>query len=92
MKKPEPKTCQCPCGEILNVPIVEDEFNGGFCYEPLNIHCPKCKRHSTWGNSRTGEVYDEGWITAADAAASQAEYERQCFEADNNELYGRGNW
>lgn len=84
-------TCTCPCGNVLPVPIIINE-EGEKEYEPLGIRCPKCKRRSTWGNSRTGRVYEEGWITASDAAASQAEYERQCFEADNNELYGRGNW
>jgi hypothetical protein len=80
-----PKTCTCPCGETLVVPLLE---NGE--YEVCGIKCPKCKRSSDGGNFITGEVL--GWITARDSAASQAEYERQMFESDNNELYGRGNW
>ena len=79
-------TTTCPCGHVLPVPFVNGE------YEPLGIHCPKCKRHSTWGNTRTGEVYKDGWITAKDSARAEAVYEAQLFDADNNELYGRGNW
>lgn len=42
------------------------------------VECHKCGRKATGGNYKT--------------AISEAEYERQCFEADMNEWYGRGEW
>ena len=80
----EKKTTNCPCGKEIEVPFVNGE------YDICGIICPECKRHSTGGNTRTGEVYD--WITQKELDIANREYEEQCFDADNNEWYGRGNW
>lgn len=84
------RTTTCPCGNELVVELRPDGGINGPGYEVCGIECDQCGRTSTGGNFRTGIV--NGWITAAAAAQSQAEYERQCWEADNNEWYGRGNW
>ena len=81
-------SCTCECGNVLDVPHVF-EF-GEWRYGVCDVFCPKCRRRSTGGNYKSGAV--TSWITERDAAISQAEYERQCFESDMNEWYGRGNW
>lgn len=89
----EPKTCECPCGHVMDVPVVDDECLGvvyDVCNQTGALTCPKCKRSATGGNYKLGEV--TSWITAREAAQSQAIYERMCFESDMNEWYGRGEW
>lgn len=93
-KMPETKpnlTTKCPCGETIAVIWGYDDLFDEYCYQICNIKCPKCGRTSTGGNCKTGEVYPD-WITPRDLARSNAEYQAQCFDADNNEFYGRGNW
>lgn len=85
-----PKSCKCPCGNEIKIPESNDYGSGEPGYDVCNIICPKCGRHSSGGNYKTGEV--SGWMTAASVARSNAEYERQLFESDMNEWYGRGNW
>lgn len=86
------KTCTCPCGHKMRVPTMldGDEWIYAVCNETDELECPKCHRHATGGNYKTGIVAN--WITAKAAAESEAEYQRQMFDADMNEFYGRGNW
>ena len=86
------KSCVCPCGERIEIPIVKSPYNNtptGFEYE-IEVECPSCSRVATGGNYLTGEV--TSWMTRQQIDASQMEYERQLFEAENNEFFGRGNW
>lgn len=78
------KTAKCPCGQIVMIPFI----NGEYCV--CEAVCPKCDRHATGGNYITGEI--TSWMTSHAIETSNAEYRRQCFEADNNEFCGRGNW
>ena len=80
----EIKTTVCKCGETVVVPFENGE------YLVCQVKCPRCKRHSTGGNYKTGEV--DSWITQQDLNRANREYQQRCFEADNNEFYGRGNW
>ncbi|HUS51835.1 MAG TPA: hypothetical protein VMZ91_16825 [Candidatus Paceibacterota bacterium] len=80
----EKKTTNCPCGKEIEVPFVNGE------YDTCNIICPECKRHSTGGNFRTGEI--TSWMTQKDLNRANEEYQRQLFDADCNEWYGRGEW
>lgn len=61
-------------------------------YQPCDSDIPGCRdcgaQVTSW-NTVTKEV--TGWLDAATIEASQAEYERQMFSADMNEMYGRGN-
>jgi len=75
----------CPCGASLPVTFTEQEG-----YDVCGVECHNCGRLSTGGNGRTGEV--DGWVTAKEAAQSQASYEAMQFDVDMNEWYGRGNW
>lgn len=90
----EAKTCVCPCGNVVDVPVIfEDSVIPAFHgeqYDVSGVECPACGRRSSGGNFKTGEV--SGWNTAASIARSNAEYERQMFESDMNEWYGRGEW
>lgn len=88
----EPKTCICPCGEELGIPIEFDEhpaFNH-WSYALYKVECHKCGNKVSGYNGRTGEV--TSWMTARQIAQSQAIYEQQQFESDMNEWYGRGEW
>jgi len=85
------KTCECPCGEIVPIHTEILPWNdGNESYAVCDIECPKCHRRSGGGNYKDGTI--SGWSTRAELDASQAEYERQCFDADMNEWYGRGEW
>ena len=79
------KNAQCPCGEIVPINL-DDEGD----YDVLNVICPKCHRHGTGGNGRTGKV--TSWMTEEAIERANEEYRYQCWDADNNEWYGRGNW
>jgi hypothetical protein len=78
------KTIKCPCGNEIEVSFVNGE------YDICNIICPKCSRHSTGGNMKTGEV--TSWMTQRNLDRANEEYRQMCFDADCNEFYGRGNW
>jgi hypothetical protein len=69
-----------PCPECGGTIIVEDGWPR---------RCADCGQVVTGWNENTGAITDT--ITARQAAESQAEYERQMFSAEMNELYGRGN-
>lgn len=92
----ENKSCTCPCGHVIAVPVTyhgDDSWyadTNGYAYNVSDIVCPNCSRRSTGGNWKTGEV--TSWITERAAYESQMEYERQSFESDMNEWYGRGEW
>jgi len=82
------KSTQCPCGAMITVPFIN---NGGAGeYDICNLECTDCGRVSTGGNFKTGIV--TSWITRKSLNAANAEYQAQCFDADNNEFFGRGNW
>ncbi len=89
------KTTKCPCGQVITVPpATADQISQGFAsahgYDVASIVCPKCNRHVTSGNTHTGEI--SGWMTQKAINRANADYRQQCFESDNNEFYGRGNW
>ena len=87
------KTCVCPCGHEMDVPVIDDACLGVIydtCNETGGLTCPKCHRSACGGNYKTGEI--SSWITAKAAAESEAIYEQQMFESDMNEWYGRGEW
>ena len=91
MNVTEPKTCKCDCGHEMPVPIIPAmDGSGGTEYDVCTIVCPKCRRKANGGNYRHGTV--DSWITPKALAESQREYERQLYEADCNEFYGRGEW
>jgi hypothetical protein len=69
----------------VHVEVLHDES-----YDVCGVECPACGRRSSGGNALTGVV--NGWNTAREIAESQAEYERQMFDCDMNEWYGRGEW
>lgn len=84
------KTCTCgKCGhEGIEVPVVSNtwlEIPAEWVYETCGIECPNCKAHSTGGNFKTGVV--DCWITARDAAISEAIYQNQLIEADIREAW-----
>ena len=90
-----PKETNCPCGEVVTIPLLTVEQQKLPCYEDWDgydyhsTECNECGRRACGWNSREGTITD--WITPADADASEREYERQLFSADMNEMYGRGN-
>lgn len=85
------KSTTCPCGQTIQLRVVKPCLHGNeYEYDVCGVICPKCHRHGTGGNYRTGEV--TSWLTAKQIAESEAEYQRQSFEADMNEWYGRGEW
>ena len=79
-----PKNTICPCGETVVVPFSNGEF---LIHE---VECPKCSRKATSGNWKTGEV--DGWMTRAAIDRVNDEFAYHQWTADNNEIYGRGNW
>ena len=79
------KTCTCPCGNVIALGFDRDGD-----YDVCGVECEKCGRRSSGGNGLHGTIF--GWMTAREVASSNAEYERQCIDADNNDFYGRGNW
>ena len=61
------KKAICDCGAEVVVPMNEDGS-----YIVCNVECPKCDRHSTGGNTRSGEIH--WWITAKESFDCQMEY------------------
>ena len=89
--KTDEKTCTCDCGHEMIVPLIMSlDGSGGTEYDVCGLVCPKCRRRANGGNYRQGTV--AGWITPRALAESQREYERQLYESDCNEFYGRGEW
>jgi len=88
------KTGTCPCGEIIDIPVMLNPHplssSDKYRYDVCDIECPECGRRSGGGNMGDGTV--DSWMTARQIAESEAEYERQCFDSDMNEFYGRGEW
>ena len=60
---------QCPNGHDVEIPFVDGE------YQVIGTHCPQCDYHTTGGCYRDGTGLH--WITAKDAALSEAEFQRQ---------------
>ncbi len=75
----------CDCGQKIK--RYADE-NGEYYH---NTVCPRCDRTSSGGNYRTG-MLSAGWMSRSAVDSSQREYERQMFDSDMNQMYGRGNW
>jgi len=76
----------CDCGHTFS----HSTFNGRDGQEFGLPDCPKCQRSASGGNWKTGEVFS--WNTPQEVYESNQEYERQLFESDMNEWYGRGEW
>ena len=89
MKTLPEKTTVCPCGFEFTLPIVLG-WNGELEYGVCECHCPKCGNQATGGNYKLGTV--DSWMSRRDVDAANDEYARQMIDADNNMLYGRGNW
>jgi hypothetical protein len=86
----ESKSVTCDCGHAFSIVKTVCEWTDELTWPVCDTECPKCDRRSTGGNGNTGEI--TCWITEADACASEQEYQRQLFDSDMNEWYGRGEW
>ena len=81
------KTTQCKCGNVIDL---EPYRTADGRYELYHLRCLKCGASCTAFNGDTGEV--TGWISARALQQANADYQRQLFDAECNEWYGRGNW
>lgn len=88
--KPKKVTCGICGNENCWIEVIKEDCLG---YErdvyDLDVECAKCGARSQGGNFMTGEL--SGWMSANAVARSNADYERQMFSAEMNDLYGRGN-
>ena len=78
------KQVKCDCGEVVSIPHKNSEYN------IMDFSCPHCGRKATHGNCRTGEVFS--WMTQAEINDVNDEFRAHQYDADMNELFGRGNW
>lgn len=58
-------------------------------YQTMGVECGACGAIAGSSNGKTGEIYS--WMSPAQVAEANAEYQAQMFSADMNEFYGRGN-
>ena len=84
------KTADCPCGQTLNVPVIEYEFSGKDEYDVCGVECHECGSRSDGGNGITGEV--SGWMSAKEIDQCEAWSRATQTDIDNNEFFGRGEW
>ncbi len=81
----------CDCGHTFEMTQCADKWDATSISFPVcEIECPKCHRRASGGNGHTGEIFS--WITQRELENSRMEYERQQFDCDMNEMYGRGEW